>query len=200
MRKTRMFRASAFAFLLTLLLLPRIAHANNVAVNCPVGSLNAAVAGLPPSGPNTITVTGVCNETVSITNVQSLTIAAGAGGAKIVAPQDSDAFDIFQSLNIRLVGLEIAGVPGSIPGGGGNGVFITEASDVRILGCDIHDNQAGGVVASNGAVLLLSNNTNIHNNNPLDGLDVLSNSTADVKATTIQNNGSPGFRMAILQA
>jgi hypothetical protein len=192
-RKTRMFRASAFAFLLTLLLLPRIAHANNVAVNCPVGSLNAAVAGLPPSGPNTITVTGVCNETVSITNVQSLTIAAGAGGAKIVAPQDSDAFDIFQSLNIRLVGLEIAGVPGSIPGGGGNGVFITEASDVRILGCDIHDNQAGGVVASNGAVLLLSNNTNIHNNNPLDGLDVLSNSTADLRATTIQNNGSPGF-------
>ena len=57
-----------------------------------------------------------------------------------------------------------------------------------------------GVVASNGSLLLLSNNTNIHNNNPLDGLDVLGNSTADVKATTIQNNGSPGFRMAILQA
>ena len=192
MRKNLIFRASAFAILMTLLLLPGIAHANNVAVNCPGASLNAAVATLPPSGPNTITVTGMCNETVSITNLQSLTIDAGAGGAKIVAPQDSDAFDIFQSLNIRLVNLEIVGVPGSMPGSGGNGVFITQTSDVQINGCDIHDNQAGGVVASNGSLLILRG-TNIHNNNPFDGLDVLGNSTADVRATTIQNNGSPGF-------
>jgi hypothetical protein len=191
MRKTRVSRASAFAILLTLFLLPGIAHANNVAVNCPGASLNAAVAALPP-GPNTITVTGVCNETVSITNVQSLMIVAGAGGAKIVAPQDTDAFDILRSQFIRLVNLEIVGVPGSMPGSGGSGVFITQGSDVQINGCDIHDNQGGGVVATNGSLLFL-NNTNIHNNNPFDGLDVLSHSTANLTGSTIQNNGSPGF-------
>jgi hypothetical protein len=188
MEKQYVFRASAFAILLTLLLLPGIAHANNVAVNCPGASLNDAVAALPP-GPNTITVTGTCNEIVSITDVQSLTIAAGPGGAKIVAPQDSDAFDIFRSQFIRLLDLEIAGVPGSTPGSGGAGVFI-QSSNVQIHGCDIHDNEGGGVTATFASVLLLSNTT-IRNNNPGgDGLDVLSNSTATVVGSTIKDNGS----------
>jgi hypothetical protein len=189
MQKQFVFKALAFAILPSLLLLPGIAHANNVAVNCPGASLNDAVAALPP-GPNTITVTGACNENVSITNVRSLTIIAGAGGAKIVQPQDSDTFDIVRSQDITLQGLEIVGVPGS---GGffGAGVNITEASDVSINRGDIHDNQGGGVVATNGSLLIL-NNTNIHNNNPFDGLDVLESSTADVRRSTIQNNGSPG--------
>jgi hypothetical protein len=116
LRKNRVFRTSAFAILLTLALLPGIAHANNLAVNCPAGSLNAALAALPPNGPNTITVTGTCNENVFVDNMRSLTIIAGAGGATIVGPQDSDAFDIGPSQNITLQNLEIAGVPGSTPG------------------------------------------------------------------------------------
>jgi hypothetical protein len=194
MEKQRVFRASAFVIFLTLLLLPGIAYANDVAVNCPGQSLSAAVAALPPDGPNTVTVTGTClNENVSIFDMRSLTIVAGAGGAKIVQSQDSDTFDIYRSQFIRLVNLEIAGVPGSMLSSAGSGVFITQASNVQINGCDIHDNQGGGVVATNGSLLFLSNNTNIHNNNPFDGLDVFSSSIADVLGTTIQNNGSPGF-------
>lgn len=192
MRKNRVFWASAFAILLTVLLLPGIAHANNVAVNCPAGSLSGAVAALPPNGPNTVTVTGTCNENVVITDMRSLTIVAGTVGAKIVQPQDSNTFDITRSQDIVLQGLEIAGVPGSTPGFGGAGVFINEASDVHILGCDINQNEGGGVTAINNSFLFLLK-TNIHNNTPGDGLDVVTHSIADVRQTTIENNGCSGL-------
>jgi len=192
MRKNRLFRASVFAILLTFFLLPAGAHATDVTVVCPGQSINAALAALPQNGPNTITVTGTCNEDVSLTDVLALTIIAGAGGAKIVQPQDSNTFDIVRSQNITLQNLEIAGVPGSTLGFGGFGVNIAEASDVRILGRDIHDNEGGGVLGNNSSLLSLRN-TNIHNNTPGDGLDAANGSTADVRLTTIQNNGCSGL-------
>ena len=187
MRKMCVFEASVSVILLSLFLLPAAARATDVTVGCPGQSINTALAALPQNGPNTITVTGTCNESVSITDVRSLTIIAGSGGAKIVQPQDSDTFDIARSQNIVLQGLEIAGVPGSTLGSGGIGVGIYEASDVHILGCDIHDNEGDGINV-NGRSLLFVNSTNIHNNTPNSGLDV-SDSDVNVRATTIQNNG-----------
>ena len=110
--------------------------------------------------------------------------------AQIVEPQDSNAFDIFLSQDIHLKNLEIIGTPGSMPGSGGGGVNISEASDVHIDGCNIHDNQAFGVNVDTVSVPFLRN-TNIQNNTPFDGLDVFG-STVDVVGTTIQNDGSPG--------
>ena len=196
MQKHRVFRASVFAILLTLLLLPGIAHAQ-VTVSCPPASggtytsITAALNAVGQIGPITFIVTGTCNENVSLTDARSLTFVAGAGGAKIVGPQDSDTFDIVRSQNITLQNLEIAGVPGSTPGGGGGGVGIGEASDVYITGCNIHDNEGGGVSVSTNSTLFLGN-TNIHNNNPNDGLALFDNSTAYVSGSTIQNNGGPG--------
>jgi hypothetical protein len=193
MRKNRVIRASAFAILLALLLLPGIAHAQ-VTVGCPGGSggtytsITAALNAVGQIGPITFTVTGTCNENVSFTDARSLTFVAGAGGAKIVQPQDSNTFDIVRSQNITLQNLEIAGVPGSMPGSGGSGVSITELSDVHINGCNIHDNEGGGVGADRASVLFVRN-TIIHNN-PGDGLDVTNNSTANMAGSTIQNNGS----------
>jgi hypothetical protein len=63
---------------------------------------------------------------------------------------------------------------------------------VHILGCDIHHNEGGGVIADIGSLLQLLN-TNIHNNTPGDGLDVVKSSTANVSGTTIQNNGCSGL-------
>jgi hypothetical protein len=184
------------AILLTFFLLPAAAHAANVTVGCPGGSgtypsIGAALTAIGQTGPSVITVTGTCKENVSLNNARSLTFIAGAGGAKIVEPQDSDAFDVVRSQDITLQNLEIVGTPGSMPGFGGGGVSITEASDLHILGCNIHDNEAGGVSANTGSLLFLRNTT-IHNNTPFDGLDVAGNSTADVFGSTIQNNGSPG--------
>jgi len=181
---------------LTTLALPT--HAADVTVGCPGGSggtyptISAALAALPSNGPNSITVTGTCNENVSISDMRSLTIVAGTGGAKIVQPQDSNTFDIVRSQNITLKNLEIVGVPGSTFGSGGFGVNIGEVSDVYIIGCDIHGSEGGGVLETNSSVLFLGK-TNIHNNTPGDGLAVLTSSTADVRLTTIQNNGCTGL-------
>jgi len=203
MQKQGVFRALAFAILLAVWLFPEAAHATDpacVAIAGGVGypSIGAAVAALG-QGPGLIIVTGTCTENVSIHDAHSITIqapvrggAAVPGGATVVGLQDNNTFDIFRSQFIKLVNLEIVGVPGSTPGSAGTGVFITEASDVHINGCGIHDNQGIGVIATNGSLLFL-NNANIHDNNPSDGLDVLSDSTADVTGSTIQNNGSPGF-------
>jgi hypothetical protein len=165
---------------------------SSVVVSCPGQSLSAAVAALPP-GPNTITVTGTCsNENVVINNMRSLSIIAGAAGAKIVQAQDSDTFDISLSQDIDLQGLEIAGVPGSTLGSGGAGVHIDEASDAHIDGCNIDHNEGDGIYENGGSQLFLSN-SNIHDN-PLfgSGIEVFNNSIAYVSGTTIQNNGSAG--------
>jgi len=45
----------------------------------------------------------------------------------------------------------------------------------------------------NTGSLLQLRNTNVHNNTPGDGLDVVGNSLADVRTTTIQNNGCAGL-------
>jgi hypothetical protein len=198
MVKDRLFRASVFAILLSIFLLPVAAHAQPCTAVVDGGtsytSINAALAhfaatnAIGQTGPGTITVTGTCTENVSINNARSITIVAGPTGAAIVGPLDTDAVDISLSQDINLVNLEISGTFSTTGNGGGTGVFITEASDVHIIGCNIHDNQSGGVGEETGSIVFLRGTT-IQNNNPNDGLDVYDNSTADVARTTIQNNG-----------
>jgi len=194
MRKNRLFRASVSAILLTFFLLPAAAHAAGctavVGANTYV-SITDALNAIGQTGPGTIIVTGTCTENVSINDTRSITIV-GLGGARVVGPLDSDAFDIFDSQDITLKNLDISGTFSSTvaAGGGGEGVFITRASLVLINGCNIHDNQQAGVDAEIGSTVFLQNTT-IQNNTPNDGLDVIGNSTAIVGGTTIQNNGDP---------
>jgi parallel beta helix pectate lyase-like protein len=193
MEKRAVIRAPIFGIFLTLGMFPGTAHAQ-VTVGCPGGSggtytsITAALNAVGQIGPITFTVTGTCNENVSLNNARSLRFVAGPGGAKVVQPQDSNAFDISLSQDITLQNLEIVGTPGSIPGSGGSGASITELSDVHINGCNIHDNEGVGVGVDRASVLFLRNTT-IHNN-PGDGLDVSNNSSATAFGTTIQDNGS----------
>jgi hypothetical protein len=109
-----------------------------------------------------------------------------------VGPLDNNAFDIFRSQHINLRNLEITGTHSSTvaSGGGGAGVFLTQASLVSIFNCNIHDNQQAGVDAEIGSIVFLIGTT-IQNNTPNDGLDVIGSSSAIVRGTTIQNNGDP---------
>jgi Right handed beta helix region len=195
MKNNSLLRASASVVLLALFSIAGRARAADVTVGCPGGSggtyptINAALTAIGLTGPSTITVTGTCTEYVALTNARSLAIL-GSAGAKLVALQDFDAIDISLSQDITIAGLEIVGVPGSVAGGGGAGVYAYDGSEVHILSCNIHDNEGGGVVADTKTQLFL-HGTTVHNNTPNDGLDVLNNSSADVFGTTIQNNGLP---------
>jgi hypothetical protein len=188
MKMNRVLRASVFAALLTFFLLPAAAHAQSVVfVNCPGVSggpttlISDAVSAA--TVPTIINVTGTCSENVQINNARNITIV-GLGGANILEPNGNDAFDISQSQGITLENLDI-----SSTGPEAGGVVITDASEVHIVGCNIHNNQGVGVDADTGSTLILRRTT-IQNNNPNDGLDVTDNSTADVAFTTIQNNGN----------
>lgn len=191
MRKMCVFRVPVSTILLAFFIVPAAAHAASCAAvvgGTTYSSINDALAAIG-TGPGTIFVTGTCSENVSINNGRSITIAAPTpGGATIVGPLDTDAFDIFQSQEIVLHNLEIRGTFSTTGNGGGGGVVITDASLVRIVGCNIHDNQGVGVDADTGSILYLRD-TIIQNNTPNDGLDVLGNANAFVGGTTIQNNG-----------
>jgi len=149
----------------------------------PYPSINGALSAVG-AGPGAISVTGTCSENVQINNARSITIQ-GFGGATVVEPTDLDAFDISQSQGITISNFDI-----SSTGVDGIGVNITEASDVHLLNCIIHNNQAAGVNVDTASVLLLHDSI-IQYNTPFDGLDVY-DSIATVTRTTIQNNGSPG--------
>lgn len=195
MVKTTLFRASVFPILLTFFLLPAAAHAANVTVGCggvsgtfDFTTITSALNTIGQTGPSTITVTGTCQENVSLNNARSITIISSTNGAAIVGPLDTNAVDISLSQDINLQNLDISGTFSTTGNGGGGGVVITEASDVHILGCNIHDNQAVGVNADTGSIVFLRGTT-IQNNTPNDGLDLYDNSTGDIASTTIQNNG-----------
>lgn len=174
------------------------AHAANVTVGCPGGSgtypsINAALAAIGVIGPSTITVTGTCNENVTLVDASAITIVApvpggaGSGGATIIGPQDTDVFDISNSLDINLLNLEIRGNAASSFGGG---VSMSPSSVASIAHCNIHDNKDFGVSVDSGSQVFLRH-TMIQNNSPGDGLDVTTDSSADVFFATIQNNGLP---------
>ena len=195
-------RASAFAILLALFLLPAVSQAANVTVGCPGGSggtypsINAALAAIGAIGPSTITVTGTCNESVGLFKARSITIVApvaggaGSGGATIVGLQDNDTFDIgLLSQDITLQNLEIRGNPAS---SFGFGVSIFTNSQANIFSCNIHDNPDGGVSADSSSQVALKNTT-LQNSSNGDGLDVTNDSTADMVSTTIQNNAGDGI-------
>lgn len=172
--------------------------AANVTVGCPGGSggtypsINAALAAIGQIGPHTITVTGTCAESVSLFNARSIFIIAPApGAATIVGFQESDTFDIQQSQDITLQNLEIRGNAAS---SFGLGVNIFTNSQAKIISCNIHDNPDGGVSADSSSQVAL-NNTTLQNSSNGDGLDVTNDSTADMVATTIQNNA--GFGIAV---
>ena len=186
------------AILLTLFLLPAASHAANVTVGCPGGSggqypsINAALNAIGQTGPHTITVTGTCAESVSLSNARSiLIIAPTPGGATIVGLQDNDTFDIGLSQDITLQNLEIRGNPASSIG---LGVNIFTNSQVNIFACNIHASPDGGVSADSDSAVALQNTT-LQNSSNGDGLDLSNSSIADMVFTTIQNNAGVGISL-----
>jgi hypothetical protein len=192
MKSNHFLRASVFAVLLAFCLLPATANAaTTVTVGCggisgiydytTIQSALDAILSLPGSS-FTIVVAGNCSESLSIVERRSITIM-GLNGASVSGPDNNDAFDITRSQGITIQTLDI-----SSTGPDANGLFINQGSEVKIDGCNIHNNQTTGVFVARNSVLVLQNSI-IENNVPGDGLDVVINSTADVIGTTIQNNG-----------
>jgi hypothetical protein len=96
------------------LLLTASAYAADVSVDCnKKKTITAALAVLSKQGPNTIHVSGACNETVIIDDYEDLTLIANPSASindpTPSNPSDNDVVGIFQSRNITLRGFTING-------------------------------------------------------------------------------------------
>lgn len=159
----------AVALFASVLLAASGASAANLTVICPGGgpgaysSINAALSTLDPNGPNTITVSGTCNENVALTQRDRLTIQAVAGQYATIenaaAPAATTLY-IAGSHNILLDHLII--------GGGAPAMYVSASSgDIHMQNC------------------IVQNSLN-------DGLDIDMESFLWVENSTIRNNSGAG--------
>src|SRR5439155_22690935 len=98
-----------------LLLLPVAAYGAGAVVDCSGAtpgaftSINAALASLPPQGPNSITVTGICDENVVIVNRTQLNISGNPTATIVADNPNGRALVIFASQQVGIQNLIIDG-------------------------------------------------------------------------------------------
>lgn len=138
------------------------AQAAVVAVDCTKRgvSIGAAIAKLDPSVPNTLNVTGTCNENVTVSGHRDLTIAAS--GTASIAPTNTaaDTIAVNASSRLTLQGLSIAaGNTGvacndrsvcvlrtvSITGGTQGSFALQKQSSGDVQGCSLTGSRGSGV-------------------------------------------------------
>jgi hypothetical protein len=165
-----------------LLLLPSIGLGQ---VNCPGSSLQTAINAASPGA--TISVTGTCNENITIPWDKTNLTLNGGGTATINALSSTQGTVTVSSRIASLIGFNIMG--------GLNGIVVVRGGTANINGNTIQSGSVGIVVAQ-GSFAVIINNT--IQNNPTAGIVVGDsasayigfNSTSDTVAqpNNIQNN------------
>ena len=168
--------------------------ASSVTVGCPggsggtyasIGAALAALAGTP--GPNTITVTGTCTESNTVQDFTSLTIQApSVGGATVVALPNNDGFDVSRSRDIHFRNLAVSGDSSTT----GDGILVFGASEVFLDACTISGFLDAGLSINEDSFATVRGS--VFQNNPGDGVDVVTGSTAAISDSTIRNNDFVG--------
>jgi hypothetical protein len=165
-------------------------QAANLKVNCnrtgALSTINGALKLLNPLGPNTVTVSGTCNENVVIQGFDRLTLLA-TPGTSINDASGGIAFvlDISDSQRVTVQGFAI--------NGGGEGVVCEGFSLCRLIGNTVQRSSDSGVTVVNSRASLQGD---VIQNNAADGLDVLQFADVTTSGVTVQGNQSLGVRVA----
>jgi hypothetical protein len=204
MKETAPIRLS-FLLLLTALLFSVAAQATNLTVNCSAkknNSINAALVLLSKQGPHTITISGMCNESVFIEGFDSLTLMSSTGASindpTPIVPDDNDIVDIVSSRNVTLQGLTL--------NGGATGFFCGQFSSCTLTDVNVQFAAFSGVTYNRSGGFILGN-TVIEDNGATSGATglVLVNAANVVlnqatfpggPAPTIQSNGGHGIQVS----
>lgn len=168
------------------------AYGADVTVDCnKKKTITEALAGLSKQGPNTIHVSGTCNEAVTIDGYEDLTVI-GNPGASINDPtpsdlEDNDVVDISQSRNVTVQGFTI--------NGGASGVACFQFSVCNLRELLVQGQSSTGVIFSRGSGF--ADNITIQNTlftgfQAANSSNVIlgSNLFGTPGTTTIQNNGT----------
>ena len=133
---------------------PRTARATDILVDCGAGeTISAALSSLDDVGPNTITVSGTCHESVVVFSRDRLELFGV--GATIVGTADLPVANVSGSRNIVISGFTLTG--GSV------GLRVARASEVAVDNLQSHGN-ATGISVQDGSLLRLNGAVNVHGN------------------------------------
>jgi hypothetical protein len=149
-------------------------------------SINQVLAFLPKQGPNTIHVSGVCNESVIIDGFDNLTLVADPGASindpTPSVPDDNDVLDISNSERITVQGFTV--------NGGIDGIACFQFSICFLNNNTVQGASDAGVVIGRGTLADLTGN--IIQSNGGNGLDARNGANATVIGGTITSNGGAG--------
>ena len=178
---------------LVLIALPLTGHAVTLQVNCDqpksklptISSAVQTLKGLLGNlGPNTIEVTGACNENITIESMEQLTLRAKNGASITDASGGTTpAITVDKSSNVTLVDF-------AIRGGGGffhAAVICQYDSTCRFSSNDVQDSNGNAVAALFGATVTFDRDVLEQS---ATGLFVFAGSRATVLAATFRNNGT----------
>jgi parallel beta-helix repeat protein len=193
----------------------RVGSAQQQTVDCGSGgTIRGALGSLKPG--DTLTVSGTCNESVTIGAELSRITLDGRGSARIQSPSPSQNTIAIQGREITIKGFTISG--------GNNGVIVQRGGTAVVDGNIIRDNARQGILLGPGSSASIINNTiennqwgvtvddhssarigwqvptrlglpNTIRNNTDHGIFVLHNSIARIIGATISNNGGDGIRV-----
>jgi parallel beta helix pectate lyase-like protein len=208
----------AFVFLLgCFLVVPVVAQAADVVVDCSnpkakIRTIAAALSQIRPAGPNTIRISGTCNESVTIEGFDRLALI-GSSGASITTTVDSWAALAFvNSDHVTVEGLTIDAT-GAMGGagllctdlsvcvlrdltveGGNAGIRFVRASGM-VLRNTLIEHSSVGLALSDAKVILSSDTTAypVIRQNEYQGIAINDGSTLAVIGVTIENNGADGI-------
>ena len=159
------------------------AHAADVSVNCSArknNSINAALAILIKGGPNTVRVSGICNEAVAISGFDRLTLI-GNPTATINDPtpnqgsdEDTSVVSIFDSDRVVVQGITV--------NGGAEGIGCTGFSVCRLQDVHVQGSLGNGVNFARSSGFVVDNT--VIENNAENGLAVVNGSNVSLFPST----------------
>lgn len=204
-----------------LLVLPGLAFANDVTVDCTgvtpgaFTTISQALLSLPLAGPNSIFVIGTCTDNVTISGRTQLTIFANPGTATLTAANPTRRLLVmFDSTQVFIDGLNFDG---------GKGILVFNSTDIAFGDMTIQNSGLQGISANNSTIdvfnatvqnnarvglIAIGGNLNIDGgvtvtNNARSGIGVLTGHLnlnggdgLSIPANIISNNGSAGVSVA----
>ena len=171
--------------------LPLSVDAADRTLDCSTGTIQNFLPRLRPG--DTLFVSGICDENVSISGRYSSITLDGQGSATINGTDSNSNTVNISGRRITIKGFTITG--------GSRGVLVNRGAEATIDGNTIQATGGEGIELFNGASARILNN--VIQNNPSHGILVTGTSVADIGITsggqtvadtnTIQNNGNNGI-------
>jgi hypothetical protein len=173
------------ALLLALICLSS-ARAADTTVGCPGGtpgaftSVNAAIASLPATGPNTIAISGTCTENVIVANVNSLTLFGNPTATLQPASANGRPLTIVIARGISINNLVLTG---------GRGVFVNDNSDVTFDTVTIQNSTGIGLTSIDSLAHIINSSVS---NNTRSGISIGGGTFYLDSGVNVTNNGRVG--------